>query len=50
MDKASQVLARGVPDSIPPSYRALADHGGVPYATLYHRANGRRSIEEKAQD
>jgi hypothetical protein len=45
MDRASQVLAQGVPKS----YRALADHGDVPRSTLHHRARGRRSIEEKAQ-
>ncbi|KAF2691671.1 hypothetical protein K458DRAFT_411393 [Lentithecium fluviatile CBS 122367] len=49
MDKASQALTRGVPLDVPKSYRALADHSGVPRATLHHRANGRRSIEEKAR-
>ena len=49
MDRASQVLAQGVPPGVPNSYRALADHGKVPHTTLYHRAHGRRSIEEKAQ-
>jgi hypothetical protein len=49
MDKASQVLARGVPPSVPNSYRALADHGGVPRSTLNYRARGRGSIEAKAQ-
>jgi hypothetical protein len=49
MDKASQVLAKGVPPGVPKSYRALADHGKVAHTTLYHRAHGRRSIEEKAQ-
>ena len=48
MDRASQVLAQGVPLSIPNSYRTLADHGNVPRSTLYYRARGRRSIEEKA--
>jgi hypothetical protein len=50
MDKASQVLAQGVPPSVPPLYRALADYGKVPRSTLHHRALGRRSIEEKAQN
>jgi hypothetical protein len=36
MDRASQVLAQGVPKS----YRALADHSNVPHSTLYHRAHG----------
>ena len=49
MDKASRVLAQGVPPGVPLSYRALADHGEVPHSTLHHRARGRRSIEEKAQ-
>jgi len=49
MDKASQVLAQGVPPGVPDSYRALADFSNVPRPTLHHRARGRRSIEEKAQ-
>jgi hypothetical protein len=49
MDRASQVLAQGVPPGVPDSYRALADHGNVPRSTLHHRARGRPSIEEKAQ-
>ncbi|EMR88324.1 hypothetical protein BcDW1_3031 [Botrytis cinerea BcDW1] len=49
MDKASQVLIRGVPPGVPRSYRALADHGNVPHSTLHHRARGRPSIEEKAR-
>ena len=49
MDRASQVLAQGVPPGVPSSYRALADHGEVPRSTFHHRDRGRRSIEEKAQ-
>jgi hypothetical protein len=50
MDKASQVLAQGVPPGVPISYRALADHyGNVSHSTLHHRARGRPSREEKAQ-
>jgi hypothetical protein len=50
MDRASQVLAQGVPPSVPKSYRALADHhGNISYSTLYHRDRGRPSREEKAQ-
>jgi hypothetical protein len=49
MDKASQVLAQGPPTGVPRSYRAIADHSGVPRSTLHHRAHGRRSIEEKAE-
>ncbi|GAB1729805.1 hypothetical protein NU195Hw_Modified_186t2 [Hortaea werneckii] len=49
MDKASQALAKGLPASVPRSYRAIADHSGVPRSTLHCRAKGQRSIEEKAQ-
>jgi hypothetical protein len=49
MDRASQVLAQGVPPGVPKSYRALADHGNVPHSTLHHRARGRPSMEEKAR-
>jgi hypothetical protein len=49
MDKASRVLAQDPPSGVPRSYRAIADHSGVPRSTLHHRAHGRRSIEEKAE-
>jgi hypothetical protein len=49
MDRASQVLAQGVPPGVPRSYRALADHGNVPHSTLHHRARGRPSMEDKAR-
>ncbi len=49
MDKASRALAQGVPIGVPQSYRALADHGGVPRSTLHYRSCGRPSIESKAQ-
>jgi hypothetical protein len=40
-----------VPPGVPKSYRALADHhGNVSHSTLHHRARGRPSREEKAQD
>jgi hypothetical protein len=45
----SQVLAQGLPPAVTTSYRALADHSEVPRSTLHARAQGRRSIEEKAQ-
>jgi len=48
-DRARQVLAQGVPPGVRRSYHALADHGGVPYTTLYCRDHGRPSIEEKAE-
>jgi hypothetical protein len=49
MDRASQVLARGIPPGVPKSYRTLADHGNIPHSILRHRDRGRRSIEEKVQ-
>jgi hypothetical protein len=49
MDRASQVLAQGVPHGVPRSYRALADHGKVSRTTLHRRDHGGRSIEEKAE-
>ena len=49
MDKASQVLAQGVPVGMPKSYRALADHSGAARSTLHHRAQGRPSLKQKAE-
>ena len=49
MDSASRVLAEGVPSGVPRSYRALADHSGVPRSTLHYRAHGRQSVEAKGQ-
>jgi len=49
MDRASQVLADGLPGSQPCTYRALARHCEVAYATVWHRAHGRRSKEDKAK-
>jgi hypothetical protein len=49
MDRASQVLVDGLPGSQPCTYRALARHGEVAYATVWHRAHGRRSKEDKAK-
>jgi hypothetical protein len=48
MDRASQVLAQGVPPGVPRSYRALADYGNVSHSILHHCARGRPSIKEKA--
>ncbi|KAF2473674.1 uncharacterized protein BDR25DRAFT_216834 [Lindgomyces ingoldianus] len=47
-DKASRVLAQGVPPGVPKLYRSLADHVDVSHSTLDHRARGRHLIEEKA--
>jgi hypothetical protein len=49
MDKASQALAQGLPSDLPRTYAALADHSDVPLSTLYHRAHGRPSKEQKAK-
>ncbi|KAF8859121.1 hypothetical protein BDZ45DRAFT_621553, partial [Acephala macrosclerotiorum] len=35
MDRASQVLAQGVPPGVPRSYRALADHGNKAQSQQY---------------
>jgi hypothetical protein len=50
MDKASRELAEGVPPGVPFSFRALADHREVPHSTAYYRSQGRRSLEQMAQD
>jgi hypothetical protein len=50
MDKASRTLAEGVPPGVPFSFRALADYKEVPHSTAYYRSQGRRSLEQKAQD
>ncbi|KAH7333194.1 hypothetical protein BKA65DRAFT_507364 [Rhexocercosporidium sp. MPI-PUGE-AT-0058] len=48
MDRASQVLAQGVPPSVPKSYRALADHhGNISFSTLCHRQQYLRPYEEE---
>ena len=48
MDRASQALAQGLPPSVRRTWAALSDVSDVRLATLWHRAHGRRSIEEKA--
>ena len=50
MDQASQVLAQGLPLDVPRTYAILAERGEVPLSTLHHRARGRRSKEQKAQN
>jgi hypothetical protein len=50
MDKASRALAEGLPPGIPFSFRALADHSGVPHATLHRRSHGGPSSEQKGED
>jgi len=48
MDRASQVLAQGLPPGVPRTYAALAEHGAVALSTLQHRPRGRRSQVQKA--
>jgi hypothetical protein len=38
MNRATQVLAEGLPPGIRKSYRALADYGKVPHTTFHRRA------------
>ena len=49
MDRASLALAQGRAAGVPRSLRAIAHDGNVPLSTLHARAQGRRSIEAKAQ-
>ena len=49
MDKASRVLAKGLPLAVPTSYRALADHGEVPRSTLHARAQGPNNQARQSQ-
>ena len=48
MDAASIVLARGLEPDKPHTYTALSEDGNVPRTTLWYRAHGRPSKEEKA--
>jgi hypothetical protein len=48
MDRASQVLAQGLPPGTSRTYAALAEQGNVPLSTLHHRDHGRRSREKLA--
>ena len=49
MDRASQVLAQGLPPDVPRTWAALSKWSGVPLTTLYYRAHKRLSMKEKAQ-
>jgi hypothetical protein len=49
MDRASQALVQGIPHGVRKTYRALAEHHDVARSTIYDRAHGQRSKEEKAQ-
>ena len=48
MDRASQVLAQGLPPDKLRTCAALSERGDVPLTTLYYRAHGRPFIREKA--
>src|SRR6266480_2932138 len=48
-DRAIQALAQDLPPGVPNSYRARADHTGVPRSTLHARDHGRPSMEQKAE-
>ena len=50
MDRASQALAQRLPSDVPRIYAVLAERGEVPLLALYHRARGRHSKEQKAQN
>jgi len=49
MDRASKVLAQARTSDTPRTWAALSELGDVPLHTLYYRAHGRASREEKAQ-
>jgi len=48
-DRASEVLAEGILPGESRTYDARSKCSGVPLSTLHHRAQGRRSKEQKAQ-
>lgn len=49
MDRASQVLAQGLPPDVPRTWAALSERSDVPLTTLYYRAHKRSSMKEKAR-
>jgi hypothetical protein len=49
MDRASQILAQGLPPDVPRTWAALSERGDVALTTVYYRAHGRPSMKEKAQ-
>ena len=48
-DRASEALAAGDLPGEPRTYNAISKQWNVPLSTLHHRAQGRRSKEQKAQ-
>ena len=49
MDPASDVLSEGLDPTQPRAYAALSKSSKVPRTTLWYRAHGRPSIQEKAK-
>jgi hypothetical protein len=49
MDNASVVLSEGLGSSQANTYVALSKSSKIPYTTLWHRAHGRPSLQEKAK-
>lgn len=49
MDRASVVLSEGLDSSEPSTYTALSKCSNIPSTTLWYRAHGRPSIQEKAK-
>jgi hypothetical protein len=49
VDLASDILAEGLPASQPCTYAALSEHGNAPRSTVWHRAHGRPSKQDKAK-
>jgi len=49
MDAASVVLSEGLDPTMPRTYAALSYFSNVPASTLWHRAHGRPSRDEKAK-
>jgi hypothetical protein len=48
-DRASEALAEGFLPGEPRTYDAISKRRNIPLSTLHHRAQGRRSREQKAQ-
>lgn len=49
MDRASPTLAQNLDSNVRKTYAEVADRSEVPLTTVWYRAHGRPSIEEKAQ-
>jgi hypothetical protein len=49
MDSASAVLSEGLDLAEAKTLVALSKSGKIPYTTLWHRAHGRPSLQDKAR-